>query len=105
MQTPPPAVAAPPPTLSSVDPPGTRAGLAFNKQPDGSSALAATGSGFAPGAAITANGQRLETVFGNEGWLTANVPASIYATAGRVPIVVVNPDGAASAPVDFIVRP
>jgi hypothetical protein len=73
-------------------------------QPNGYSALSVTGKNFAPGAAILANGSRLDTTFGNSGWMTALFPSDLYATSGVVELKVVNPDGKSSNAISFLVR-
>jgi hypothetical protein len=89
------------PYLLVLEPRGTTEKTSFGTQPDGSSALAVRGKGFDSHAVITANGQRLETVFGNSGWLTTTMPCLLYEKSGVVSIKVVNPDGRESNPVDF----
>jgi hypothetical protein len=93
------------PHIDSITPAGTAAGVVFNRQPDGSAAFSVNGSGFAAGAVITANGEKLTTAFGNAGWVTAVMPRNFYAQAGRVAIQVTNPDGATSNTLDFEVKP
>jgi hypothetical protein len=100
-------VAAPPPVskrapyLLVVTPRGTTPKTAFNTQSDGGSGFSVTGKGFDPHAVITADGQRLSTMFGNSGWLTSEMPGGLYEKAGVVTIKVVNSDGQESNPFDF----
>ena len=89
------------PYLLTLAPLGTVERTPFNAQPDGASALAVRGKGFDAHAVITANGRRLETVFGNSVWLTTKMPNGLYERAGMVSIKVVNPDGKESNPVYF----
>ena len=82
---------------------GTVEAAKFTVQADGSSAFSVTGKGFVRGAAITANGRKLATIFGNAGWLTATMPAVFYEKPAIVAIKVVNPSGKESNSVDFTV--
>jgi len=106
-QAPPPAAAASTaaPYLLSLNPVGTTESVAFNKQPDGSSAFAVNGKGFVKYAVISANGEQLDTAFGNSGWLTARMPPSLYEKAGVVTIKVINPNGKESNTIGFKVAP
>jgi hypothetical protein len=99
-----PAASTAAPYLLSLNPVGTTENVAFNKQPDGSSAFAANGKGFERYAVIFANGERLDTSYGNSGWLTARIPPSMYQKAGVVTIKVVNPNGKESNTVAFKVN-
>jgi hypothetical protein len=85
-----------PPRIDSIVPAEARAGIAFNRQPDGTAAISVVGGGFVRGSVVTANRLELETAFGNEGWVTAIVPAELYARSGRIAIVVLNPEGPVS---------
>jgi hypothetical protein len=93
------------PALTLAQPQETTVKTGFVVQPNGLSAMSLTGKNFEPGAIIFANGRRLETTFGNSGWMTALFPADLYATAGVVEVKVVNPDGKASNTINFLVRP
>src|SRR5437899_1809312 len=90
---PPAAASTAAPYVLSVAPPGTIEGTKFNPQPDGSSAFAVNGKNFDRYAVITANGETLETAYGNSGWLTARMPSSLFEKAGPVVIKVVNQNG------------
>ena len=94
-----------PPYLLFVTPRETVEKKSFNVQADGGSAFAVNGKGFDPHAVITANGQKLPTTFGNAGWLTAEMPAELYANAGVVTINVVNSSGKKSNSFEFKVTP
>jgi hypothetical protein len=94
-----------PPYLLVVTPRGTIERTPFNKQPDGKSGFSVTGKGFDPQAVIVANGQKLETVFGNWGWLTSSMPKELYEKAGVVKIKVLNSNGKESNAFDFKVTP
>ncbi|MEZ5353644.1 MAG: hypothetical protein R2762_13480 [Bryobacteraceae bacterium] len=102
-----PDLAAPgaPPHIASIVPDTTQAGVPFNKQPNGDAALSVNGEAFAEGAVVTANGAKLPTTFGNAGWVTAVMPAAMYAQPGIIAIQVSNPNGATSNAVDFNVKP
>jgi hypothetical protein len=89
----PPPASKPAPYLLVVTPRGTTERAAFNRQPDGGSAFSVTGKGFDPYAVITANGQKLTTIFGTSGWLTSEMPGPLYEKAGVVTIKVVNSNG------------
>jgi hypothetical protein len=92
------------PVLSLSQPQETTVNTGFVVQPNGYSALSVTGKNFEPGAAILANGSRLDTTFGNSGWMTALFPSDLYATSGVVELKVVNPDGKSSNAINFLVR-
>jgi hypothetical protein len=94
-------VSKPAPYLLVVTPRETTEKTAFNTQPDGGSAFSVTGKGFDPHAVITANGQRLTTIFGNSGWLTSEMQSGFYEKAGVITIKVVNSNGKESNPFDF----
>ncbi len=91
----------PAPYLLYVVPPGTKEGLPLNVQAGGVPAFAVIGKGFDRLAVITAAGRRLETSYGNSGWLTAGLPNDLFQKPGAVEIRVVNPDGRSSNPVAF----
>lgn len=97
------AVSTVAPYLLSVVPARTVEATKFNAQADGSSAFSVTGKGFDRGSVITANGQKMATVFGSAGWLTATMPTGLYEKAGAVAIKVVNPNGKESNSFDFTV--
>lgn len=90
--------------LSEIVPSSTQAGVFFQVQPDGQSALSVFGGGFQPGAIATLGGRALKTTFGDRGWVTAVVPRELYARPGRLDLRVTNPDGN-SADAVFEVRP
>ncbi|MFN7922892.1 MAG: hypothetical protein U0Q16_22490 [Bryobacteraceae bacterium] len=100
-----PAAASGPPTISKLVPPGTVEKTPFQMQAGGKSAISVEGSGFAPGSAVYANGQKLTTAFGNAGWVTAELPPELFAKAGGVAIKVMNSDGKESNAVEFRVSP
>ena len=93
------------PRVERVVPGGTEAGRGFQIQPRGDSALSVHGTGFRRGSAVVLGGRRLETTFGNAGWITASVPPALYANPGRLELQVVDPAGRTSNAVLFDVRP
>ncbi len=103
--TPAPVVNTVEPVVASVSPAGTTEKTVFNPQPDGIAAFSVNGKSFEPGAFISANGQKLDTAFGNPGWVTAKMSAEFYAKPGKVAITVTNPNGKISNSVDFKVAP
>lgn len=88
----------PVPSLISISP---------NTAAAGSSAttITATGSNFIASSTIQWNGSPLTTTYTNSTTLTAQVPASDLATAGTVPVTVVNPapGGGTSSAVNFTI--
>ena len=85
-----------PPTILSLNPPSTASGgPAFT--------LTVLGTDFQNGAQVTFNGVLLPTTFVNSGTLTAQVPANLILAPGQVPVTVVNPCGATSAPAFFTI--
>jgi hypothetical protein len=93
------------PLVDRVVPGSARRGVAFQVQPDGSSALSIEGGNFGPNAVVELAGHRLVTTYGSPQWLTATVPAPLTARAGRLELRVVDPEWGASAPVIFEVLP
>ena len=91
--------------VDEITPPGTRAGVAFQAQPSGESALSIHGAGFRPGAVVSLGATRLPATYGNRGWLTVIVPDALYAKPGALALRVENPDGSVSNTVTFDVRP
>jgi uncharacterized protein (TIGR03437 family) len=87
---------APAPTYTGCSPGGvTAGGPAFT--------LTVQGTGFVSGAVVVWNGSPLVTTFASSTQLTAIVPASLIATAGVASFKVVNPGGAATDAVSFII--
>jgi hypothetical protein len=101
----PPVVSIVVPEVTSLGPAGTTEKTPFNVQPDGVSAFSVMGKSFERGALITANGEKLPTVFGNPGWLTAKMPHALLEKPGAVAIKVTNPNGKESNSFDFKVTP
>ncbi len=90
-----------PPKITSVAPSETRAGVDFNVQPDGSSAIGVEGSHFEADAEILINGQKRPTVIGQT-FISATVPRAAYARPGNISVQVRNPGDADSEP--FLIR-
>jgi hypothetical protein len=65
--------------------------------------LTVTGTNFASGAVVRWNSQALGTTFVNPAQLTAQVPASLVATAGTASLTVVTADGVASNALVFTI--
>jgi hypothetical protein len=91
--------------VTEVVPPRTRAGVGFQIQPNGSSAVSVRGKGFRRGAVVVLGGRRLETTYGNAGWITATVPRDLYSAPGVLELRVVNADGKPSNTASFEIRP
>jgi hypothetical protein len=98
-----PADAVDVPQIKALEPPATRPGLAFNPQPDGSSAISVRGTGFAKASQIVFGKRPLDTAFGSSEWITATVPKAMYANPTDIPVYVKNADGAVSNQVHFLV--
>lgn len=90
-----------PPKITRVIPAETRAGVDFNPQPDGSSAIGVEGSHFELDAEILINGQKRPTVIGQT-FISSTVPPSAYAQPGIISVQVRNPGNAVSEP--FLIR-
>jgi hypothetical protein len=69
----------------------------------GATPITVTGGGFVSGAKITFAGVELPTHFASATSLTATIAANQLATAGSIPVVVVNPNGGKSSPLHFTV--
>jgi hypothetical protein len=93
------------PRVDRVVPAFAKAGVPFQVQPDGYSALSIEGAGFRPGAVVVLAGRPLTTVFGNSGWITATVPPELSQRPGRLELRVVDPERGPSAAASFEVRP
>jgi hypothetical protein len=89
-----------PPKITSVSPAETRAGVDFNVQGNGFSALGVAGLNFEFGAEVLINGQKQPTASGGD-WVSTIVPREIYARPGNVSVQVRNPGGIDSEPVFF----
>ncbi|MFD1873758.1 IPT/TIG domain-containing protein [Hymenobacter bucti] len=92
-------VLLPTPTIANLTPGSVVAGSA-------AFALTVTGTGFVNGSVVSFGNTVLSTTYGAPTQLTAQVPASLVATAGPVSVVVENPSpaqGGASAAVTFTI--
>ncbi len=78
----------PPVRALELFPSQTRAGVGFNVQPNGRSAIAVRCENARPGAAIVFGGRRLQTSFGDGSLLTALVPDALIAKPGRLAVQV-----------------
>ncbi len=67
--------------------------------------LGVLGQNFVPGAKVLFNGQERTTTQIDPNELEASITADDIANAGTFPVVVVNPDGSPSDPVNFTVNP
>jgi 6-phosphogluconolactonase (cycloisomerase 2 family) len=84
------------PVVTSISPTSATAGApAFT--------LAVNGTGFVQGSQVTFNLNNVATTFVNSSQLTAAIPASAIAVAGNPYVIVNNPDGFASAQINFAV--
>lgn len=90
-----------PPKITSVAPAETRAGVDFNVQASGFSAIGVIGSHFEGGAEILINGQKRPTVIG-EIFMSTTVPPAAYARPGNISVQVRNPGDVDSEP--FLIR-
>lgn len=93
--------------IEGVDPNYGIANTGFNAQPDGQSALSVVGKQIPQGSAIFWNDQPLKTNGGgSQGWVSASVPATLYASPAMVKITVRSPDGTTvSNALDFKIYP
>lgn len=89
------------PEITSVSPPQTQAGVDFNVQPGGLSAIGVAGRHFEAGAEILINGKKQPTVSG-DGFVSTTVPREFYARPGNMSIQVRNPGDVVSEP--FLIR-
>jgi photosystem II stability/assembly factor-like uncharacterized protein len=88
----------PVPVVSTLSPVSVLAG-------SGQFTLTVTGSNFVGGSVVQWNGISLTTIFVTSGKLTATVPATDVATAGTVPVTVLNPapGGGSSSAITFTI--
>ena len=90
--------------VRKLDPPGTRAGKAFNVQPSGQAALSVDCENAPPGTVIVFGDTPLATTYGSDCSLTALVPAELYRRPGRYEIYLKR-GTSESDPVEFVVDP
>jgi hypothetical protein len=67
--------------------------------------LGVRGTSFIPGCKVLFNGQERDTAQLDPGELNATILAADIANSGTYPVVVQNPDGTESDPVNFTVHP
>lgn len=91
----------PPPVLAKLYPESTPAGVGFNVQANGESAMGLTGANFIPGVRVLLDGEPQETNFGDIDKLSCFFPKKFLARPGKVKVTVRNPDGKESPPVEF----
>ncbi len=89
------------PKITKVLPAETRAGVDFNAQPDGTSAIGVEGSNFESGVEVLINGQKRPTVMGQT-FISTTIPPAAYARPGTISVQVRNPEDVASEP--FLIR-
>jgi hypothetical protein len=87
------------PTITTVFPTETRAGVDFNVNGT-ASAIGVAGVNFEAGAEIVINGRRLPTVVGKD-FVSTSVPREAYARPGTMSIQIRNTDGTDSEPYLF----
>jgi hypothetical protein len=88
------------PKITSVTPTETRAGVDFNKQANGMSAIGVTGLNFLSGTEVLLNGKSQPTAFAGT-WVSTTMPRDFYSQAGNITVQIRNPDGVESEPVLF----
>jgi hypothetical protein len=92
-------------TVEAYGPTGTQAGEAFNRQPDGSSALWLRLPGLRPTASLRFDGRPLASAIAGDG-ISAVVPPELFATPGRHWLQVVDEAfNMRTTPVPFDVSP
>jgi hypothetical protein len=94
----------PAPEIGKLYPAEYAAGPAFNKQPNGASALGITGQNFLPDPVVEINGEPTVTAFGGSEQLSALVPDKFIQKPGRLKITVRNRDGKVSAAAELILK-
>jgi hypothetical protein len=92
------------PRLVAVHPNETKAGQTFNVQPDGTYALAIDCAEVVRGTRLVFSGHSLKTAFGNDHWVTANLPPDQALCPGSYSIWLENPCGRSNS-LEFVVRP
>ena len=91
----------PEPHLDQVVPARVGAGLSFQVQPDGRSALIVRGTNLSAKSRIRLNGHVLETSGGDGTQLSAFVPAELLKEPGQFPVSVETPEGQLSNSLPF----
>ena len=91
-------------TIDLLYPGTTTAGQAFNKQPDGASAIAVGCRGATRSTVIVFAGEKLPTVYGSPTSVSAKVPGRFYSKSGSYDVYLTNPPGQKSNVVKFTVH-
>src|SRR5262249_13096441 len=68
--------------LLKLNPSETRAGVGFNLQPDGQAALSLDCEKAASDTVVIFDKKPLQTVYGNDHWVTATIPLELYQRPG-----------------------
>ena len=89
------------PHLDQVAPARVAAGMPFQVQPDGRSAIIVRGTNLSPQSRIRLNGHVLETSGGDGTQLNAFVPAELIKEPGQFPVSVETPEGQLSNSLPF----
>lgn len=95
----------PPARIGKLVPEYTRAGVPFQPQPDGESAIAVIGENLGRGCRLQANDRILAPPSGGPRDMAAIVPRELFAQPGTLAIRVVEPNGRASNELQFVVYP
>src|SRR5664279_3534962 len=77
------------PKITKVAPPETHAGVNFNAQPDGTSAIGIEGLYFDGDVEVLINGQKRPTIVGRT-FVSATIPPAAYARPGNISVQVRN---------------
>lgn len=93
-----------PPFLRQLTPASTSAGLGFNIQPNEQSAISVDCENATPATIIIFGATPLVTTYGNQHWLTALIPAELYARPGRYQVHLKNESGESNR-IEFEVKP
>lgn len=94
-----------PPILRTVSPASAIAGATFNVQPDGGSAISIECDRIASGTEVVFDGVAIPSFFGNEHWMTANIPSRFLKSAGRHTIRLRNQHGQSEPLVFEVINP
>jgi hypothetical protein len=87
--------------IDRIYPDSTAAGVKFQIQPNGQSAISLAGANFQPGAIVIFNGRNLPTTYGNSGLVSTLVPDDLIARAATIRVRVLNANGDASNEIEF----
>lgn len=92
------------PGLLAVHPSEMQVGQAFNVQPDGTYALSIDGANIIQGTRVVFAERPLKTAYGNDHWVTANLPTDQVLRPGTYSVWLENPCGRSNL-LEFVVRP